>query len=218
MGTVGVDWTVIREMSVPSSTSDKVGAVQFRHAGRSYHCRFPDVGNLRDIVTKIVSGQAYPLPILKGFRPEVIVDVGANVGASALYFAIIWPEARLFCYEPSSRNLPFLRANLKDLPQARVFDHGLSDRNRQTRLYHGKFQTAQDSTVPSVETGTDFEMIRLRRASDEFAACNLDRISILKIDTEGAECEILCQSALNIDPRSAFNVDPFWDARWRSSR
>jgi len=27
-----------------------------------------------------------------------------------------------------------------------------------------------------------------------------------------------CQSALNIDPRSAFNVDPFWDAQWRSSR
>ncbi len=27
-----------------------------------------------------------------------------------------------------------------------------------------------------------------------------------------------CQSALNIDPRSARNIDPFGDARWRSSR
>src|SRR5579863_1356318 len=41
--------------------------------------------------------------------PKRILDLGANIGASALYFATLWPHASIACVEPHAENLSVLR-------------------------------------------------------------------------------------------------------------
>jgi hypothetical protein len=45
--------------------------------------------------------------------PRVIVDVGANIGLSSIYFAIHYPNARILALEPEESNFRLLRKNVQ---------------------------------------------------------------------------------------------------------
>jgi len=153
---------------------------------------FRDSGNMDEHVRATISGATYPWPGMPtGYVYDTIVDVGANIGASALWFMSCKPK-RLVCFEPSQESLTLLRRNLSALPGVEIHPWGLFDRDREVRLYHGRRQSMQHSVVPSIETRDEFETIALRRAATVFAELKLGAISLLKIDTEGCEVPILC--------------------------
>jgi FkbM family methyltransferase len=166
--------------------------VQLDFQGRAIPFVFPDGGNMMEHLREIMSGRTYPIAILPArYRVEVIVDAGANVGASALWFLNTAPEARVVCFEPTAQNHRCLAANLASFPRAEAYHWGLFSRERTAELFLGRNQCMQNSLVASVEVGGDSETIALRRASAEFDRLGLGRISILKIDTEGCEVPIL---------------------------
>lgn len=49
-----------------------------------------------------------------GERP-LIIDAGANIGARAVFFAMVYPDARIIAIEPEARNFALLRANTEGL-------------------------------------------------------------------------------------------------------
>jgi FkbM family methyltransferase len=166
--------------------------IQLDFKGRALPFTFPDGGNMMEHLREIMSGRTYPIAMLPaGYRIETIVDAGANVGASALWFLNAAPEARVICFEPTALNHRCLAANLASFPRAEAHHYGLFSRERTAELFLGKTQCMQNSLVASVEVGGDSETIALRRASSEFDRLGLERISILKIDTEGCEVPIL---------------------------
>src|SRR5438128_1024549 len=57
----------------------------------------PSTSDLR-VVLKVLADHEYttPLPI----NPKLIIDAGANIGISALYFANRYPNARIYAIEP----------------------------------------------------------------------------------------------------------------------
>jgi FkbM family methyltransferase len=119
------------------------------------------------------------------------VDIGANVGATAVFFRAAYPGARICCYEPSPGNFEYLRANTSALRDVEIFPYGLADRETSCALYEGQSQSAQRSVVRTISTLERFETIRLRRASEELTERGIAEISLLKIDTEGCEVPIL---------------------------
>jgi FkbM family methyltransferase len=166
--------------------------VKLDFQGREIPFVFPDSGNMVDHLREIMSGRTYPIAMLPpGYRIEVIVDAGANVGASAVWFLNAAPDARVVCFEPTAQNHRCLAANLASFPRAEVYHCGLFSRERTAELFLGRNQCMQNSLVASVEVGGDSETIALKRASTEFDRLGLQRISILKIDTEGCEVPIL---------------------------
>lgn len=159
--------------------------------GRSIDVAFPDVGDMRDQVAKVLSGEAYPSVRVEGHEPRTVVDIGANVGASAVYFHMQFPAATVYCYEPSPANFAFLQHNLGTRPGFVLRPYGLGDREERVRLYAGRAHGMQNSVVPGVETSEDYETVDLRKASSEFDAAGLEDIDVLKVDTEGCELPIL---------------------------
>jgi FkbM family methyltransferase len=159
--------------------------------GRRIEVFYPDVANLRQHITSVLTGQEYPLIPLPGYEPQTIVDIGAHVGAASILFNCVYPQARLVCFEPSAGNFEYLRKNLANIPNAEIYPIGLSDRSGQRKLYRGVHHSMENSVVPSAGTTDDFEVIELRDAAGEFEARGLTDISILKIDTEGCELPIL---------------------------
>jgi FkbM family methyltransferase len=154
--------------------------------------QFPDAGNMRQHVMDVLKGACYPIPALpEGYPFKVIVDIGANVGASAFWFLKVAPDAKIVCFEPAAENFGCLQANMKPFPNVQTFHCGLFSEDRDVDLHLGNNQCMQHSVSANHETGERLERITLKRASAEFDRLGLDHISLLKIDTEGCEVPIL---------------------------
>ena len=161
---------------------------------RQLHYADPN-NKLRQAIHEILAGKAYPTPPRpQGYVLDTIIDVGANIGASALYFLTQNPR-RMICFEPSAENFGFLKQNLTGLANVETYQCGLFSRDCDVPLYTGRHQAMQNSVIKSIETGDAYETIKLRKASTVLSELNVDRISVLKIDTEGCEVPILTDIA-----------------------
>jgi FkbM family methyltransferase len=62
------------------------------------------------IYSEVFEHEYYALPLAD--PPATILDLGANIGLAAIYFARAFPDARLACVEPDPDNFRLLRRNL----------------------------------------------------------------------------------------------------------
>jgi FkbM family methyltransferase len=67
--------------------------------------------------------------VLTAGRVPLIIDAGANIGASTLYLADSWPEAHVIAVEPDSANLELLRSNTSGLPHVTCLHAALAARS-----------------------------------------------------------------------------------------
>lgn len=174
-------------------------------AGRECTFTFPNTGNAEKHIRNILQGTDYPHPAPTdwwSFTPNVIIDIGANVGASSFCFANRYPGVPIYCYEPARGNLDYLRRNVDQLNVATVIPYGLHREDQEVRLYHGNTQCLQHSIIQSPEVNSqDFETVTLKDAFFELRDKMVGRC-LIKIDTEGCEVAIVerIQSLLpNVD-------------------
>ena len=121
---------------------------------------------------------------------RVAVDVGANIGISALYFLTRNERSRCVAFEPDPRNVTKLRHNLRQLSDRYTLsEHAVADRN-------GTFEFGIEPTGRYGGIGADHAEQIVVRAVEVNAA--LDgvlaehrEIDILKVDTEGMERAIV---------------------------
>lgn len=121
-----------------------------------------------------------------------IVDVGANIGCSILYFAGLFPEARFEAFEPHPDNLDTLsyHSGVNRL-SARVHVHPVAAGTRDASVYPSS-RGGLSTVVASPKPGT----IPVR-VVDLFTSIEPGRIDLLKMDCEGGEWDIV------MDPRFA---------------
>jgi FkbM family methyltransferase len=142
------------------------------------------------VANDIFAGVTYPhVPFVSDVK--TVVDVGANVGAASVYFAIAYPEACVYAFEPDSSPFSLLQRNVETLPEITVFPFGLYSSEKTLTLFHGKSDSVESSVCPSVRTGDESESIRLADAFRFLSERGVTQIDVLKIDTEGCEVPIL---------------------------
>ena len=115
-------------------------------------------------------------------RPPVIVDLGANVGLSAAWFAARWPGARIVCVEPDPANLEVLR--------------DAAGRSEGTWEVIGAAAGAGDGWVQLATVGFALSHVSASGgtrvpAVDAFALVERERPDLLKVDVEGSEWALL---------------------------
>ncbi|MDG2242067.1 MAG: FkbM family methyltransferase [Rhodospirillaceae bacterium] len=157
----------------------------------SFQFQYPDVANTGQHVRRILAGKDYPVLPLPGYSVETVVDVGANVGAFTIFMAAHFSDARFYCFEPSPGAVEFLRRNVVQTQSAEVFPIGLFSKDTSMPLFEGAYQCLQNSLYNSAETSEETQTVELRHAGCMMNELELDHISILKIDTEGAELPVL---------------------------
>ncbi|MEO6596455.1 MAG: FkbM family methyltransferase [Planctomycetota bacterium] len=128
-------------------------------------------------------------------RDGVVVDVGGNIGTTALSFAASVPRGHVHVFEPSREMLPILRRNLELSAVRNVSVHafGLSDAPSRGRL-----QVATAGNPGSaffVVDGVDrvappaVDRIEVKCLDEVLAA--VPRLDFVKIDVEGYELRVL---------------------------
>jgi FkbM family methyltransferase len=119
----------------------------------------------------------------------LIVDLGANIGLSPLYFAMTWPEAKVVGLEPDPGNFALFRENVAGVANVEAVQAGAASRPTTLNIVDpsaGKnaFRTAVGEggkvTVEGRTVGAIVEEYRAKGCLP-FA---------IKIDIEGAEAEL----------------------------
>lgn len=103
-----------------------------------------------------------------------------------------FPDVQCHTFEPSPGAFPYLKRNADQFPgRVHAYPFGLFSEDAEMELYEGASQSLQNSLYPSPETSGDAYTVQLRHAGDVLEELGLSGISILKVDTEGAELPIL---------------------------
>ena len=171
--------------------SGQADTIEVEGQGKRYTVTFSNSHNVRDHLLEVLFGNAYVLPRSGTLKPKQIIDVGANVGASAIFLRHNYPTVPIVCYEPAVDNLAFLRLNAKQAEPIEIVPCGLAERSGTARLYHGVLFQLQNSIYPSRETDSStYEEIQVLEAGKELES-RIVPGTLLKMDTEGCELEIL---------------------------
>ena len=71
---------------------------------------------------------------LSGSGVPLILDLGANIGLSSLYFCKNWPLAKIVALEPERRNLETLLLNIKGIPSIDAIHAAISSHDGTVRI------------------------------------------------------------------------------------
>jgi 31-O-methyltransferase len=150
---------------------------------------------------------------------DTVLDVGANVGVAAAFFASQCGAGTVHCFEPVAPLVRLLRENLADLPACTVHGYGLSsapglapityypksaamsglyadpDRDRAiARTVLTNFGFSPEETETRLADRYDAQILtcELRTLSSFLRAEELTRVDLVKIDVERAELDVLC--------------------------
>ena len=147
------------------------------------------------------------------FDPNIIVDVGANAGYTALYFALQFPSARVLAVEPDRENFALLQENICAIPRVTCLNAGLWWRDGRLRFQNPDAlkcilsleelgpDRIDDASVPAVTMPSVFDVLKT------------ESIDILKIDIEGGELELFSRGADAWLPRVRSIMIELHDAR-----
>jgi FkbM family methyltransferase len=152
------------------------------------------------VANEILAGETYPRPPLDPrIQVKTVVDIGAHVGAAAMWFHRLWPEAEIYCYEPAEDSVQLLR---KNAPFAHVRQCALSDHSGKAVLYKGPEATAARSLYGH-ERLCEVDVVA---ACEAFEAQH-PKPDVVKLDTEGCEVAIMENAWRFIDSAKVVYVE-----------
>jgi FkbM family methyltransferase len=185
-------WQRWRRRFFPHRRPYRLFSRDSRHA---LWCR-PGTSDL-DVFTQVFLEREYSA-LNGGPEPGLILDLGANVGYTTAYFLSRFPRARLLAVEPDAGNFALLQRNVAPYePRAKLLRAAIWSRSvplvlseapyRDSREWSRQVRECRPGEIPEFP---GIEMKDLLRDSGE------SRISILKLDVEGAEREVFTASDL----------------------
>jgi FkbM family methyltransferase len=137
------------------------------------------------ILFEVLMGRCYYIPdaILRPEDVRLILDCGANIGITALYFASRYPNARIFSIEPNDENFELLKRNTAAESRIVPIRGAVVGRPRKSvRLTSG--EPAWGNFISEEGNGPEIPAFTIEQILSTY---NLSHVDLLKVDVEGAE-------------------------------
>lgn len=203
--------------SIPAKISCFIDTLRFMRLGDSseipnpfpifgFRIHYSTFPSLRHLITEIFLQQHYSIPFET--RAPVIFDIGSNIGIATLFYKLAYPESRIFCFEPDPDTFQILQKNINDnkVTDVTIYNYALAHHSGEALLYVPDWSDGSSSIyrqkllVESAHIHTSSaeqsdhiseKSIKIRKCSEILDDLSLSRIHLIKIDTEGAETEII---------------------------
>lgn len=150
-----------------------------------------DAKFLRVLVTRELPAE-YELPA--DLRLRTILDIGANIGAVTAALARRYPQARIYAFEPLPDNYALLARNVAQFSNVAAQPYGLGAETRQAAYCRSDNPlNFGGGGFYGGEPGDSNRVAELPIVAVPEALANLrvSSVDLIKIDTEGAEYDIL---------------------------
>ena len=124
-------------------------------------------------------------------KKPVIIDCGANIGLSVLYFKHTHPEAVIYAFEPDTKNYNYLAENVKSYGwEKSVFIYKQLVSDTAGFEYFEELGNAGSKIVSENAQNNNTTKIEKIRLKDFLTELNC-KIDFLKLDIEGSEFDVI---------------------------
>ena len=143
---------------------------------------------------------------------QIVFDVGAHHGETILLFSKYFEINNIFSFEPSEINFSKLKKNLeyKNLKRIKLFLENLGLGKEKKKIRMKQLNESSSSTINDINTNSKYfkkkslflyenkekfyDEIEIKQTtlSDYIFEKKINKIDLLKIDTEGYEMNVLC--------------------------
>jgi FkbM family methyltransferase len=144
------------------------------------------------IFDEVVMDHGYRFPLPEA--PRTLIDAGANIGMSTLWFKARWPHVEVIAVEPDPDNFALLQRNLNNVPGVRLVQAALAPADgsigfEREGLRHSSFHARP---LKAGEQG-----IRAVSVATLMNEAGWEHCDLLKLDIEGGELELFDHTELD---------------------
>jgi FkbM family methyltransferase len=150
--------------------------------------------------------------LLKG-PVRTVFEVGAADGRDSERYAAMFPDARIFAFEPIPESFVAIEARARRIKSIVPLNMALAASSGKARFHIANWLDASSLLAPK-ETGSTFDEYQAQAGSievttstldEQCAALGVDHIDLLKMDAQGAELQILA-GARHLLERGAIDI------------
>jgi FkbM family methyltransferase len=127
---------------------------------------------------------------LPGYAPELVFDVGANVGATSLAFSAGFPDATIYAFEPVETTFRTLAEKVSAREKIRPFNLALGRKAGSARM-RIKSVSVSNRIAGWRDLLKPTESVKMTSGDAFCDEQKLGHVAILKIDAEGHDLEVL---------------------------
>jgi FkbM family methyltransferase len=151
-------------------------------------------GDMQWSLDKVLAGE-YDAPY-QGTE-LTILDIGANVGAFALWANLRWPRSTIHAYEPGPGTFAILERNVGSFPNILCSQVAVYPSEEPTAAFFSRYDgDGGAGLVDALKTTFKSMPERQIQQVPVISPRSLPRADIVKIDAEGSECEIIANMDL----------------------
>jgi FkbM family methyltransferase len=205
----------IKSIAAIENMERKMNATSVKIAGRSFAIYGED-DYLREIGDEFEPDTVRLFALFCGQGSRVL-DVGANIGMTALALSRICNRGRIVAVEPVPKTFQYLRQNVSKAGARNVeifnFALGSSEGSVLMQGHPSNFAcsfVADHYTIPASDHFS--QRVPVKRLDDIFSDLSLDRVDFMKIDVEGFELEVIAgaREILNLYKPTVFLEMNHW--------
>ncbi len=125
-------------------------------------------------------------------EPKCIMDIGANIGIISVVLANLYPDAKIFSFEPDKDNFEILKKNTENYKNVTIYNAALSNYEGEGSLWYSDDPInfgGHSMHMIGCDTNREPQIIKVM---DVFSFLEtIEQVDLIKIDTEGSEHNIL---------------------------
>ncbi len=151
-----------------------------------------DAALLREAVLSGFDFREYHVPL--AIQPRTILDIGANTGIVSLTLRRKYPNARVIAFEPLPENFALLEYNLRNEDNALAVPFGLGRETGALEYYASDDENnlgGGSFHPPPSQMNRACGKLLILSPAEALQRFDIHDIDLIKIDTEGAEHDIL---------------------------
>ncbi len=155
------------------------------------------IQQIKNIIQKLLTEIIFHRYLKHLNNKSVAIDCGANVGE--ISFKLAKTGAKVYAFEPNPFAFKRLTEKVKDFDNVTCINKGVWDKNIKTKLFFHElamgdeeFWSFGSSIIEEKENVNSGESVEVELVDlTEFIEDLNQNVDLLKIDIEGAECEVL---------------------------
>ena len=150
-------------------------------------------------VRRVTPAEVLRFKWIQNLGIRTVVDIGANVGQFSLKARKLFPEAKIYAFEPLRLCYERLVHVMHQDQNFAGFNHGLGDDNFETEIFRSKFSPASSLRQHTVSLVRNFpystldhvERVQIRTLDNVAQNLAFQKNILVKIDVQGYEDKVL---------------------------